>query len=67
MKRSVAARKFSVPATTLFDHVSGKHLRISARAPTVLSPAEEKEIVVSLQVLQEIGFGLKGFGRSNHP
>ena len=58
MKRSVAARKFSVPATTLFDHVSGKHLRIGARAPTVLSPAEEKEIVVSLQVLQEIGFGL---------
>ena len=58
MKRSVAARKFSVPATTLFDHVSGKHSRIGAGAPTILSPAEEKEIVVSLQVLQEIGFGL---------
>ena len=27
-------------------------------APTVLTHAEEKEIVVSLQVLQEIGFGL---------
>ena len=26
--------------------------------PTILSPAEEKELVTTIQVLQEIGFGL---------
>ena len=25
--------------------------------PTILSPAEEKELVTTIQVLQEIGFG----------
>ena len=58
MKRSAAARKFDVPATTLFDHTQGTRSRVGAGAPTILSPAEEKEIVVTLQVLQEIGFGL---------
>ena len=58
MKRSAAARKFKVPATTLFDHISGKSSRIGPGKPTILSPAEEKELVVTLQVLQEIGFGL---------
>ena len=58
MKRAAAARKFNVPATTLFDHISGKHTKIGAGKPTILSPAEEHEIVVTLQVLQEIGFGL---------
>ena len=43
----------------LYDQVKSKPLqRIGAGAPTILTAREEKEIVVSLQVLQEIGFGL---------
>ena len=30
MKRAAAASKFNVPATTLFDHISGKHSTIGA-------------------------------------
>ena len=58
MKVTVAARQFKVPVTTLYDHTKGCVCKIGAGAPTVLTPAEEKEIVMSLQVLQEIGFGL---------
>ena len=58
MKRSAAARRFNAPATTIFDHVSGRYSRIGAGGPTILSPAEEREIVITLQVLQEMGFGL---------
>jgi len=58
MKVAPAAKKFNVPAMTLYDHTKGGLCKIGAGAPTVLSPVEEKEIVVSLQVLQEIGFGL---------
>ena len=58
MKWAAAARKFNVPATTLFDHNSGKHPKIGAGRPTILSPAEEHGITVNLQVLQETGFGL---------
>ena len=47
MKRSAAAGKFNVPATTIYDNISGRHSRIGAGAPTILSPAEESEIVVS--------------------
>ena len=32
--------------------------KIGAGTPTILAPQEEKEIVVILQVLQKIGFGL---------
>ena len=46
MKRLAAARKFNVPATTIYDHVSGKYSSFGAGAPTILSPAEE-EIVVT--------------------
>lgn len=59
-KVTVAARKFNVPATTLYDHMKGKlklH-KIGAGAPTVLTRGEEKEISLILQVLQEISFGL---------
>lgn len=58
MKVTLAARKFNIPATTLYDHTKGRLCKIGAGAPTVLTPGEEKEIVVTLQVLQEIGFGL---------
>ena len=36
----------------------GSRSKIGAGAPTILSHAEEKEIVVTLQGLQEMGFGL---------
>ena len=58
MKVTLAARKYNIPVTTLYDHTKGKFHKIGAGAPTVLTAREEKEIVVTLQVLQEIGFGL---------
>ena len=44
--------------STIFDHVKDLHPKIGAGAPTILMPQEERETVVILQVLQEIGFGL---------
>ena len=58
MTRSAAAKTYGVPATTLYNHISDTNSGIGAGAPTILSPAEEKELVTTLQVLQEIGFGL---------
>ena len=53
------AKKYGVPYTTLNDHVSRKYTRIGAGRPTVLTAAEEEEIVYCCQVLQEIGFGMR--------
>ena len=53
-----AAKKFGVPRSTVFDHLKEIHPKIGAGAPTILTPGEEKEIVITLQVLQQIGFGL---------
>ena len=36
----------------------GKSGKVGAGRPSVLTPAEEKEIVVTCQVLQELGYGL---------
>ena len=47
----------NIPATTLHDHLHGKSKGVGAGAPTVLSPCEEQEIVLSCQVLAEMGFG----------
>ena len=58
VKLLVAARKFNVPRSTLFDHVKDLHPKIGAGTLTILTPQEEKEIAVILQVLQKIGFGL---------
>ena len=58
MTAALASRKFNIPMATLHDHVKGKVDRVGAGAPTVLTEKEKKEIVVSVQVLQEIGFGL---------
>ena len=58
MKIPMAAEKYKVPPSTLYDHINGRVSKIGAGAPTVLTEGEEKEIVVTLQVLQEIGFGL---------
>ena len=58
VKLLVAARKFNVSRSNFFDHVKDLHPKIGAGTPTILMPHEEKEIVVILQVLQNIGFGL---------
>ena len=42
---------------TLSDHVKGV-TKIGAGVPTILMAKEEREIVASMQALQEIGFGL---------
>ena len=55
--RSIA-RIYGVPSTTLHDHLKNKAARVGAGRPTILTPAEENEIVISCQVLQELGFGL---------
>ena len=59
MSRSAAARRgFDVPRSTLSYHIIPREYSIvGAGAPTILSPAE-KQIVITLQVLQEIGFGM---------
>ena len=58
MKYLTAERKCGVPHSTLFDHIKGCYKKLGAGAPTILTHEEEREIVISLQVLQESGFGL---------
>ena len=58
MKVPVAAEKYHVPLSTLYDHIKERMTKIGAGAPTIPTKEEEKEIVVTLQVLQEMGFGL---------
>lgn len=58
MKALTASKKFGIPYSTLSDHVKKPSLKVGAGHPTVFSPSEEKEIVLNLQALQEIGFGL---------
>ena len=55
--RSIA-KKYGIPSSTLHDHLLKKDTRIGADRQTILTPEEEREIVYSCQVLQEIGFGL---------
>ena len=43
---------------TLHDHVKGRVNRVGVGALMVLTKEEKKEIVLSVQVLQEIGFAL---------
>ena len=47
-----------MPQSTILDRVKDFHPKTGAGTPTILTPQEEKEIVVILQVLQEIGFSL---------
>ena len=58
MKVLVAAKKFNVPRSTISDHINDAGLKVGAGHPTVLTIKEEKELVATLQALQEIGFGL---------
>ena len=53
-----AARKYCIPHSTLYDHLSGKSKKRYGGPPTVLTPEEEKEITTSCIVLQEFGFPL---------
>ena len=58
MKAHAAALKFCIPSSTLYDHLKGKSRRRYGGHPTILTCAEEKEIVTSCQVLQEFGYPL---------
>ena len=58
MKVRQAAAVYSVPKSTLHDHVKGKYKAIGAGGPTVLSLEDEQEIVITCQVLAEMGFGM---------
>ena len=53
-----AARKYGISSSTLHDHLSEKHTKVSTGGPTVLTYTEEREIVLSLIALREMGFGL---------
>ena len=52
------ALKYNIPVTTLHDHVHGKSTKIGVGGPTVMTPREEQEIVLTCQVLADMGFGL---------
>ena len=54
MKVSAAVARFGIPHSTLYDHAK-RDIRIGGGSPAILSHAEEKEIFVTLQVLQEMG------------
>ena len=58
LRPEAAARKFSIPASTLRDHLSGKSKRRYGGRGTILTPDEEKEIERVCQVMQELGFPL---------
>ena len=55
MKVTQASKRFGLPFSTLYDHAKGKVSNVGAGSPTVLSVMEEKEIVVTLQVLLDLG------------
>ena len=42
--------------STLHDHVKGKYTEIGAGGPTALKSKDEQEIVITCQVLAEMGF-----------
>ena len=64
---SAAAFRFGIPKTTLHAHIHGTRTKSGAERATVLTPTEEKEIAVTLQVLQDIGLPLTlGIGSICH-
>ena len=52
------AKKHGIPSSTLYDHARKKVSKSGAGRPTVLTWAEEEELVYCCQVLQEMGFGM---------
>ena len=55
---NATAKKYGILVSTLNNHVKGKAKKVGAGKPTVLTHAEEEEIIYCCQVLQEISFGL---------
>ena len=53
-----AEKLYGIPKSTLSDHVTGKSSRAYAGAPRSLSDEDEVEIVITCQVLAEMGFPL---------
>ena len=51
-------KSFGIPKSTLHDHVRGKYTGIGAGGPTALKSKDEQEIVITCQVLAEMGFGM---------
>ncbi len=57
-KVSAAAAEFGIPKSTLHGHTSGLCKHVRSGAPTVLQLQDEQEIVLTCQVLAEMGFGI---------
>ena len=55
--RSVA-RKYGIPHSTLHDHLEGKFEKVGRGGPTVLTAAEERQIVQACIALADMGFGV---------
>ena len=53
-----AGNKYGIPKSTLHDHLQGNSLRRYGGPPTVLTTEEEKEVIRSCLVMQELGFPL---------
>ena len=53
-----AGARYGIPRSTLSDHLRGVSSKRYGGPSTVLTTAEEKEVVASCQVLQELGFPL---------
>jgi len=53
-----AGKLYDIPKSTLSDHVTGNSSRAYAGAPRSLSDKDEAEIVITRQVLAELGFPL---------
>ena len=54
---SAVAAEFGIPKATLHGHTSGLCKHVGSGAPTVLQLQDEQEIVLTCQVLVEMGLG----------
>ena len=52
------AQKYSIPKSTLHDHLKGKAKKVGAGGPTVFSPSEEGDIVLACTTLSDMGYGM---------
>ena len=55
---SAAAAELGIPKATLHGHTSGLCKHVTSEAPTVLQLQDEQEIVLTCQLLVEMGFGI---------
>ena len=58
MSLRAAANTYGIPRSTLSDHTTGVSSKRYGGGATILSPAEEQEIVITCQVLAKMGFPL---------